>query len=101
MCHCSLAVQHLHGLCGSAGNGSDAGGMWGEASLSCRWEASADGCGSGGSVELLSILLYAYDMVLLSLSREELVVMLQVMDEVAASLGLRINASKTEILTVH
>ena len=39
-------------------------------------------------------------MVLLSPSREELVVMLQVMDKVAASLGLRINASKTEILSI-
>ena len=34
------------------------------------------------------------------LHREELVVMLQVMDKVAASLGLRINASKTEILSI-
>ena len=59
-----------------------------------------DGCGSGGCVELLSVLLYADDMVLLSPSREELVVMLQVMDKVAASLGLRINASKTEILSI-
>ena len=59
-----------------------------------------DGCGSGGGVELLSVLLYADDMVLLSPSREELVVMLQVMDKVAASLGLRINASKTEILSI-
>ena len=59
-----------------------------------------DGCGGGGCVELLSVLLYADDMVLLSPSREELVVMLQVMDKVAASLGLRINASKTEILSI-
>ena len=59
-----------------------------------------DGCGSGGCVELLSVLLYADDMVLLSPSREELVVMLQVMDKVAASLELRINASKTEILSI-
>jgi exonuclease III len=56
--------------------------------------------GSGGSLELLSVLLYADDMVLLSPSREELTVMLQAMDKVAASLGLRINASKTEILSI-
>jgi hypothetical protein len=27
--------HHLHGLCGSAGNGSNAGGVRGEAGLSC------------------------------------------------------------------
>ena len=59
-----------------------------------------DAGGSGGSLELLSVLLYADDMVLLSPSREELTVMLQAMDKVAASLGLRINASKTEILSI-
>jgi hypothetical protein len=52
------------------------------------------------SLELLSVLLYADDMVLLSPDRSELTVMLQVMDKVAASLGLRINASKTEILSI-
>ena len=51
-------------------------------------------------MELLSFLLYGDDMVLLSASREELVVMLQEMDKVAASLGLRINASKAEILSI-
>ena len=60
-----------------------------------------DGCGTGGWVELLSVLLYAADMVLLSPSREDQVVMLQVMDKFAAScLGLGINASKTEILSI-
>jgi hypothetical protein len=38
------------------------------------------GCGTGSTLELLSVLLYADDMVLLSSSREELSVMLQVMD---------------------
>jgi hypothetical protein len=39
-------------------------------------------------------------MVLLSSDRGGLTVMLQVMDNVAASLGLRINASNTEILSI-
>ena len=95
-----IRIGCIDGLYGSAGNGSDAGGVWGEASLSCRWELQRDGCASGCSVKLLSVLLYADDMVLLNPSREELVVMLQVMDKAAASLGLRINASKTEILSI-
>ena len=56
--------------------------------------------GTGGSLELLSVLLYADDMVLMSSDREELAVMLQVMDNVSAGLGLRINASKTEIMSI-
>jgi hypothetical protein len=43
--------------------------------------------GTGGSLELLSVLLYADDMVLMSSDREELAVMLQVMDAVFAGLG--------------
>jgi hypothetical protein len=56
--------------------------------------------GSGGNLELLSVLLYADDMVLLSDNREELATMLQVMDRVSAGMGLRINASKTEIMSI-
>ena len=56
--------------------------------------------GKADSVELVSILLYADDMVLLSKDAEELAVMLQTMDKVSAGLGMRINASKTEILSV-
>ena len=48
----------------------------------------------------MSVLLYADDMVLMSSSREELAAMLQVMDKVSAGLGLRINASKTEIMSI-
>jgi hypothetical protein len=40
--------------------------------------------GRGGSLELLSVLLYADDMVLLSDNKEELAAMLQVMDRVSA-----------------
>jgi hypothetical protein len=39
-------------------------------------------------------------MVLLSDIREELATMLQVMDRVSAGMGLRINASKTEIMSI-
>ena len=56
--------------------------------------------GKADSVELVSILLYADDMVLLSKDAEELAVMLQTMDKVSAGLGMHINASKTEILSV-
>jgi hypothetical protein len=51
-------------------------------------------------MELVSILLYADDMALLSPDAEELAVMLQTMDRVSAGFGMRINASKTEILSV-
>ena len=53
-----------------------------------------------GSLEVLSVLLYADDMVLMSNDRGELATMLQVMDRVSAGLGLRINASKTEIMAI-
>ena len=52
------------------------------------------------SMELISLLLYADDMVLLSSKEEELAAMLKVMDRVSAGLGLRINASKTEIMAI-
>jgi hypothetical protein len=54
----------------------------------------------GASMQLVSILLYADDLVLLSSDREELVAMLKAMDKVSAGLGLRINASKTEIMSI-
>jgi hypothetical protein len=56
--------------------------------------------GVAESMELVSILLYADDMALLSQDAEELAVMLQTMDRVSAGSGMRINASKTEILSV-
>lgn len=56
--------------------------------------------GKAESMELVSILLYADDMALLSSDAEELAVMLQTMDRVSAGFGMRINASKTEILSV-
>ena len=54
----------------------------------------------GGSLEALSVLLYADDMVLMSNDRGELATMLQVMDRVSAGMGLRIYASKIEIMTI-
>jgi len=51
-----------------------------------------------GRLELVRALLYADDMVLLSHNPDELRVMLQIMDKVAAGMGMHINASKTEIL---
>jgi hypothetical protein len=56
--------------------------------------------GRGESLEVLSVLLYADDMVLMSNDRGELATMLQVMDRVSAGMGLRINASKTEIMAI-
>ena len=50
-----------------------------------------------GTVERIVMLLYADDMVLMSHKPEELAVMLQAMDSVAALYGLSINAAKTEI----
>ena len=56
--------------------------------------------GRGESLEVLSVLLYADDMVLMSNNRGELATMLQVMDRVSAGMGLRINANKTEIMAI-
>ena len=54
--------------------------------------------GVASCMELVSVLMYADDMVLLSKDAEELAVMLQTMDKVSAGLGMRMNASKTEIM---
>ena len=54
-----------------------------------------------GVVLSCGVLLCADDLVLLSASREELVVMLEVMDKVVASLRSPINASKTEFLSIE
>jgi hypothetical protein len=51
-------------------------------------------------MELISLLLYTDDNVLLSSKEDELVVMLKVMGKVSAGLGLRINASKTKIMAI-
>ena len=56
--------------------------------------------GVASCMELVSVLMYADDMVLLSKDAEELAVMLQTMDKVSAGLGMRINASKTEIMSL-
>ena len=73
----------------------------GEATDHAHWKFHCDGCGSGkvGDLKLLSFLLYPADGVLLRPIRDELtVIVLQLMNKVAASLGLRINASKIESL---
>jgi hypothetical protein len=56
--------------------------------------------GVASCMERVSVLMYADDMVLLSKDAEELAVMLQTMDKVSAGLGMRINASKTEIMSL-
>ena len=53
-----------------------------------------------GCLEVLLVLLYADDMVLMSNDRGELATMLKVMDKVSAGMGLRINVSKTEIMAI-
>jgi endonuclease/exonuclease/phosphatase family metal-dependent hydrolase len=57
----------------------------------------SDGHGVG-DLRLVSLLLYADDMVLLSQDAKELESMLQTMDKVCLGMGMRINASKTEIM---
>jgi hypothetical protein len=52
------------------------------------------------SMELISRLLYADDMVLLSSREDELASMLKGLDKVSAGLGLRMNASKTKIMAI-
>ena len=54
----------------------------------------------GGSLEVLSVLLYADDMVLMSNDRGELATMLKVMDMVSAGMELHFNASKTETMAI-
>jgi hypothetical protein len=51
-------------------------------------------------MELISLFLYADDMVLLSSKEDGLAVMLKVMGKVCAGLGLRINASNTKIMAI-
>jgi hypothetical protein len=51
-----------------------------------------------GDLQLISTLLYADDMALLSQDAKELESMLQTMDKVCLGMGMRINASKTEIM---
>jgi hypothetical protein len=50
------------------------------------------------SMELISLLLYADDTVLLSSKEDELAVMLKLVGKVSAGLGLQMNASKTKIM---
>jgi hypothetical protein len=56
--------------------------------------------GMPARVFLVSKLLYADDMVLLSSDAEELAVMLRTMDTVMAEMGMCINAAKTEIMVL-
>jgi hypothetical protein len=51
-------------------------------------------------MELISLLLYADDTVLLSCKEDELAVILKVMGKVLVGLGLRINARKTKIMAI-
>jgi hypothetical protein len=54
-----------------------------------------------GAAQLVSLLLYADDLVLLSQDPAELASMLQIMDKIAADMGMCINASKTEIMSLN
>ena len=54
--------------------------------------------GGEASMQVISALLYADDMVLMSCDRAELECMLQVMDAMCNKMGMCINASKTELM---
>lgn len=56
--------------------------------------------GAGSCLFTLSTLLYADDMVLMSCCQEELECMLRIVDDICNKMGMRINASKTELLAL-
>ena len=62
------------------------------------FEASPD---APASLHIISALLYADDMVLLSCNKAELEMMLRVMDDMCNKMGMCINASKTELMAME
>jgi hypothetical protein len=57
--------------------------------------------GVAARLQIISMLLYADDMVLLSCNKAELEMMLTVMDDICNKMGMCINASKTELMAME
>jgi hypothetical protein len=57
--------------------------------------------GVAARLQIISALLYADDMVLLSCNKAELELMLKVMDDICNKMGMCINASKTELMAME
>jgi hypothetical protein len=81
-CHCPLAVQDLHELCGLEGNAQMPEGCGMQLAYQADEKLQLNGCGTGGSLELVSLWCADYR-VLLSPSRGNLTVMVQVIHKIA------------------